>query len=161
MPRLHGVAGLRVKPEPLSARWPHLHVQNQHNSAHTLKAARLRPASQGRRGSDQRGWFHEVKYDGLYEASRVKKFSRKKHFFNRLASRERSSALMAHGRLICLAALSGQPPKPAGSRWKARGVDGGSARRATIRPGHYDVANVRFLLILFFFSSFVRSLTFR
>ena len=54
--------------------------------------------------------------------------------FNRLASRERSSALMAHGRLICLAALSGQPPEPGGSRRKARGVDGGSARRATIRP---------------------------
>src|SRR6516162_1551811 len=58
--------------------------------------------------------------------------------FKRLASRERSSALMAHGRLICLAALSGQPPEPGGSRRKARGVDGGSARRATIRPGHYD-----------------------
>jgi hypothetical protein len=60
--------------------------------------------------------------------------------FKRLASRERSSALMAHGRLICLAALSGQPPEPGGSRRKARGVDGGSARRATIRPGHYDAA---------------------
>jgi hypothetical protein len=59
---------------------------------------------------------------------------REKHFFKRLASRERSSALMANGRLICLAALSGQPPEPGGSRRKARGVDGGSARRATIRP---------------------------
>ena len=59
---------------------------------------------------------------------------REKHFFKRPASRERSSALMAHGRLICLAALSGQPPEPGGSRRKARGVDGGSARRATIRP---------------------------
>ena len=81
---------------------------------------------------------------------------REKHFFKRLASRERSSALMAHGRLICLAALSGQPPEPGGSRRKARGVDGESACQATIRPGHYDAANVRFLLILFFFSSFVR-----
>jgi hypothetical protein len=100
-------------------------------------------------------WFHEVKYDGLYEASRVKKFSRK-NIVSGGSRRERSPALMAHGRLICLAALSGQPPEPGGSRRKARGVDGGSARRATIRPGHYDVANVRFLLILFFFSSFVR-----
>jgi hypothetical protein len=93
--------------------------------------------------------------DGLYEASRVKKFSRK-NIVSGGSRRERSPALMAHGRLICLAALSGQPPEPGGSRRKARGVDGGSARRATIRPGHYDVANVRFLLILFFFSSFVR-----
>ena len=61
--------------------------------------------------------------------------------FNRLASRERSSALMAHGRLICLAALSGQPPEPGGSRRKARGVDGESACRATMMPGHY-AANV-------------------
>jgi hypothetical protein len=99
------------------------------------------------------------KYDGLYEASRVKKFFEINIFsfpaFQE-ASRERSSALMAHGRLFCLAALSGQPPEPGGSRRKARGVDGGSAHRATIRPGHYDVANVRFLLILFLFSSFVR-----
>jgi hypothetical protein len=100
-------------------------------------------------------WLHEIKYDGLYEASRVKKFSRK-NIVSGGSRRERSPALMAHGRLICLAALSGQPPEPGGSRRKARGVDGGSARRATIRPGHYDVANVRFLLILFFFSSFVR-----
>ena len=89
-------------------------------------------------------WLHEVKYDGLYEASRVKKFFEINIFsfprFKRLASRERSSALMAHGRLICLAALSGQPPEPGGSRRKARGIDGGSARRATIRPGHYDAA---------------------
>ena len=70
-------------------------------------------------------------------------------------SRERSSALMARPAL-CLAALSGHPPEPGGARRKARGVDGGSARRATIRPGHYDVANVRFVLILFLFSSFVR-----
>jgi ATP-dependent DNA ligase len=25
-------------------------------------------------------WLHEIKYDGLYEASRVKKFSRKTFF---------------------------------------------------------------------------------
>jgi len=25
-------------------------------------------------------WFHEIKHDGLYEASRVKKFSRKTFF---------------------------------------------------------------------------------
>jgi hypothetical protein len=30
----------------------------------------------------------------------------------------------------CLAALSGQPPKPEGARLWARGVDGESARRA-------------------------------
>src|ERR1700746_1280168 len=36
--------------------------------------------------------------------------------FKRLASRERSSALMAHGRLICLTALSGQPQGRAGLR---------------------------------------------
>ena len=84
-------------------------------------------------------WLHEIKYDGLYEASRVKKFSRK-NIVSGGSRRERSPALMAHGRLICLAALSGQPPEPGGSRRKARGVDGGSARRATIRPGHYDTA---------------------
>ena len=67
-------------------------------------------------------WFHEIKYDGLYEASRVKKFFEIKHFFKRLASRERSSALMVHGRLICLAALSGQPPEPGGSRRRREGL---------------------------------------
>ena len=111
--------------------------------------------TRGIKDPSRRDWLHEVKYDGLYEASRVKKFSRK-NIVSGGSRRERSPALMAHGRLICLAALSGQPPEPGGSRRKARGVDGGSARRATIRPGHYDVANVRFLLILFFFSSFVR-----
>src|SRR5215831_7180059 len=35
----------------------------------------------------------------------------------------------------------GQPPKPGGSRRKARGVDGESARQATMMPGHY-AANV-------------------
>jgi len=40
-------------------------------------------------------------------------------------------------RLLCLAALSGQPPEPGGARRKARGVDGESARRATIVSGHY------------------------
>jgi hypothetical protein len=41
----------------------------------------------------------------------------------------------------CLAAMSGQPPEPGGSRRKARGVDGESACQATIVPGHY-AANV-------------------
>jgi hypothetical protein len=40
-----------------------------------------------------------------------------------------------------LAALSGQPPGPGGSRRKARGVDGESACQATMVPGHY-AANV-------------------
>ena len=52
------------------------------------------------------------------------------------SSRERNSALMAR-QALCLAALSGQPPEPGGSRRKARGVDGESARRATIVSGHY------------------------
>ena len=66
-------------------------------------------------------WFHEVKYDGLYEASRVKKFSRK-NIVSGGSRRERSPALMAHGRLICLAALSGQPPEPGGSRRRREGL---------------------------------------
>jgi hypothetical protein len=50
-------------------------------------------------------WFHEIKYDGLYEASRVKKFFRDQHFFfscvsRGFASRERSSALMARQALL-------------------------------------------------------------
>src|SRR5215469_9095071 len=61
---------------------------------------------------------------------------------------ERSSALMAR-QALCLAALSGQPPEPAGSRRKARGVDGESARRATMVCGHYAANVTVFLLILF------------
>ena len=66
-------------------------------------------------------------------------FFRDQHFFLlsvSRGSRGRKSALMAR-RLLCLAALSGQPPEPGGSRRKARGVDGESARRATIVSGHY------------------------
>jgi hypothetical protein len=37
-----------------------------------------------------------------------------------------------HDRPFCLAAQSGQPPEPGGSRRKARGVDGESASRAII-----------------------------
>jgi hypothetical protein len=48
----------------------------------------------------------------------------------------------------CLAALSGQPPEPGGSRRKARGVDGESACRATMVSGHY-AANVTALSVLF------------
>jgi hypothetical protein len=48
----------------------------------------------------------------------------------------------------CLAALSGQPPEPGGSRRKARGVDGESACRATMASGHY-AANVTALYVLF------------
>ena len=36
-----------------------------------------------------------------------------------------------------MAALSGQSPRPGGSRRKARGVDGESACRATMVSGHY------------------------
>src|ERR1700741_2052902 len=46
----------------------------------------------------------------------------------------------------CLAALSGQPPEPGGSRRKARGVDGESACRATMASGHY-AANVTALYV--------------
>src|SRR5215471_17220308 len=42
----------------------------------------------------------------------------------------------------------GQPPEPAGSRRKARGVDGESARRATMVAGHYAANVTAFLLIL-------------
>src|SRR5215471_158180 len=45
----------------------------------------------------------------------------------------------------------GQPPEPAGSRRKARGVDGESARRATMVSGHY-AANLTALLLILFFS---------
>jgi hypothetical protein len=51
-------------------------------------------------------------------------------------ARERSSALMAR-QALCLAALSGHPPEPGGSRRKARGVDSESACRATMVSGHY------------------------
>ena len=68
-------------------------------------------------------------------AWRVKKFFRDRHFFSSYVSRgPRASAvlhLMAR-QALCLAALSGHPPEPGGSRRKARGVDGESARRATI-----------------------------
>ena len=76
----------------------------------------------------------------LYEAPRVKRlfviniFSFFLPFHE--GSRERSSALMAW-QSPCLAALSGQPPEPGGSRRKARGVDGESACQATMMPGHY------------------------
>src|SRR6201982_4300999 len=79
-------------------------------------------------------------------AWRVKKFFRDQHFFSsdfREGSRELSSTLMAR-QALCLGALSGQPPEPGGSRRKARGVDGESARRATmVSPGHYAAANVK------------------
>ena len=66
----------------------------------------------------------------------------------REGSRERNSTLMAR-QALCLAALSGQPPEPGGSRRKARGVDGESARRATMVSGHYAANVTAFLLILF------------
>jgi hypothetical protein len=44
----------------------------------------------------------------------------------------------------CLAALSGQPPEPGGSRRKARGVDGESACRATMVPGHHAASVTAF-----------------
>jgi hypothetical protein len=48
----------------------------------------------------------------------------------------------------CLAALSGQPPRePGGSRRKARGVDGESARRATMVSGHFAAYITAFLLM--------------
>ena len=50
---------------------------------------------------------------------------------------ERGSALMGTAVPFAWAAPSGQPPKPGGSRRKARGVDGESACQATMVPGHY------------------------
>src|SRR6476620_661847 len=79
----------------------------------------------------------------LYEAPRVKRLFRDQTFLTSFRSRglrERKSALMART-APCLAAMSGQPPGPGGSRRKARGVDGESACQATIVPGHY-AANV-------------------
>jgi hypothetical protein len=84
--------------------------------------------------------------------ARVSRSFRDQHFFFSdvsRGSRERSSALMGMADSLCLAALSGQPPKPAGSRRKARGVDGESARRATMCPSHYAANISAFLLILF------------
>src|ERR1700726_255215 len=71
--------------------------------------------------------------------SRVKKFFRDQHFFLSVSrgSRKRSSAFDGTAGSPCLAALSGQPPEPGGSRRKARGVDGESACRATMVSGHY------------------------
>ena len=62
-----------------------------------------------------------------------------------------SSALMGTADSPCLAALSGQPPRPAGSRRKARGVDGESACRATMCPSHY-AANISAVLLILFLS---------
>src|SRR5262245_4832203 len=61
---------------------------------------------------------------------------------------ERSSALMAR-QPFAWPRFRGQPPEPAGSRRKARGVDGESARRATMVSGHYAANVTAFLLILF------------
>src|ERR1700726_52164 len=82
--------------------------------------------------------------------SRVKKFFRDQHFFLSVSrgSRKRSSAFDGTAGSPSLAALSGQPPEPGGSRRKARGVDGKSARRATMVSGHY-AANVTALYVLF------------
>jgi hypothetical protein len=78
---------------------------------------------------------HANRLTTYMRAWRVKKFFRDRHFFSSYVSRgPRASAvlhLMAR-QALCLAALSGQPPEPGGSRRKARGVDGESARRATI-----------------------------
>jgi hypothetical protein len=74
------------------------------------------------------GRIRLTNHDRLYEASRVKRLFRDQHFFLPFVSRglrERK----------CLAAMSGQPPEPGGSRRKARGVDGESARQATMVPG--------------------------
>ena len=72
-------------------------------------------------------------------------------------SRERSSALMAR-QALCWPRFRGQPPEPAGSRRKARGVDGESARRATIIAGHYAANITALLLILFPRSDYVCSI---
>ena len=80
----------------------------------------------------------------LYEAPRVKRLFRDQTFltsFRSRGSRERKSALMART-APCLGAMSGQPPEPGGSRRKARGVDGESARRATIVVRPYYAAYV-------------------
>ena len=84
--------------------------------------------------------------------SRVKKFFRDQHFFLSVSrgSRKRSSAFDGTAGPPCLAALSGQPPEPGGSRRKARGVDGKSARRATMVSGHYAANVTTFFLIPLF-----------
>ena len=87
-------------------------------------------------------------HSDLYEATRVKRLFRAMIIFSfsfgvSRGSRERNSALMAW-QSPCLAALSGQPTEPGGSRRKARGVDGESACQATMMsPGHYAAANVK------------------
>jgi hypothetical protein len=80
----------------------------------------------------------------LYEGPRVKKLFRDQHFFFPFVSRgsrERKSALMTWT-TPCLAAMSGQPPEPGGSRRKARGVDGESACQATMVPVPLHATNV-------------------
>jgi len=62
---------------------------------------------------------------------------------------ERSSALM-HGSPLCLAAPSSQPPKPGGSRRKARGVDGESACQADNGVGPLHCKLTALLLISLF-----------
>jgi hypothetical protein len=82
------------------------------------------------------GRIRLTNHDRLYEASRVKRLFRDQHFLLPFVSRglrERKCALMAW-RLTCLAAMSGQPLEPGGSRRKARGVDGDrESRRSCAR----------------------------
>ena len=84
-------------------------------------------------------------------ASRVKRFFRDQHFFSSYVSRLTRAQVCIDGTAGCFAwpRSRGQPPKPGGSRRKARGVDGESARRATIVAGHY-AANVTDLPLILF-----------
>ena len=84
-------------------------------------------------------------------ASRVKRFFRDQHFFSSYVSRLTRAQVCIDGTAGCFAwpCSRGQPPKPGGSRRKARGVDGESARRATIVAGHY-AANVTDLPLILF-----------
>ena len=89
------------------------------------------------KAASQARWLAAPENQDLYEAPRVKRLFRDQHFFLSV-SRELAQAqfcIDGHGGLPCLAALSGQPPEPGGSRRKARGVDGESACRATMMPG--------------------------
>ena len=124
-----------------------LYVGKAQEKARVVRTQRRR----NRRTGASYPWIVEstAMVNHLYEAPRVKRLFVINIFSSSLlvsrGSRERGSALMAW-QSPCLAALSGQPPEPGGSRRKARGVDGESACQATMMsPGHY-AANVNCVL---------------
>jgi hypothetical protein len=94
-----------------------------------------------------------MKVKPYMRASRVKTFFRDQHFFSSYFQRSLARAQFCidgptDGSLLGRAERS-TPVSPEGLRRKARGVDGESARRATMVSGHFAAYVTAFLLILF------------